>query len=182
MNNLLPPLEALIHAVAQGDRAAFAELYGRTSAKLLGVVLRIVRERAAAEDVLQEVYLKVWQNAASYRLESGRPMTWLISIARYRAIDLVRSRRGDLASGLDDSEGYLAVPDPRDREQEMIDSNRLGLCLGKLDEAHRRCFLDAYHEGLSREELADRYARPVNTIKTWLHRAAASLRTCLDAA
>src|SRR4051812_44557508 len=99
VNLLLPPLEALIQAVAQRDRTAFAELYGRTSAKLLGVVLRIVKERAAAEDVLQEVYLKVWQNAASYRLESGRPMTWLISIARYRAIDLVRSRRGDLAPG-----------------------------------------------------------------------------------
>lgn len=176
-------LSALIGRTARGDQTAFRELYGQTSAKLLGVALRIVKDRAVAEDVVQEAYLKVWQGAASYSLEAGRPMTWLISIARYRAIDVVRARRETLArtheDGLDPVE---AMAEPRDREAEFIDRDRLSTCLGRLDEPQRRCFLEAYYDGYSREELSERFAAPVNTIKTWLHRSAASLRTCMGEA
>jgi RNA polymerase sigma factor (sigma-70 family) len=175
-------LAGLIAATARGDRAAFAELYGRSAAKLLGIVIRIVHDRAIAEDVLQEVYLRVWQNADGYVPEAGRPMTWMISIARHRAIDVVRGRRivqlAQDEDGLDPLEG---VPEPRDREAEIIDTSRLRLCLGQLDPIQRRCLLDAYYEGYSRQELAIRFGKPVNTIKTWLHRTAATLRGCLDA-
>jgi RNA polymerase sigma-70 factor (ECF subfamily) len=175
-------LAGLIAATARGDRAAFAELYGRTAAKLLGIVIRIVHDRGIAEDVLQEVYLRVWQNASSYVPQAGRPMTWMISIARNRAIDVVRGRRivqlAQDEEGLDPLEG---VPEARDRESEIIDMSRLRLCLGRLEAVQRRCLLEAYYDGYSREELATRFGKPVNTIKTWLHRSAASLRTCLDA-
>lgn len=176
-------LSALIGRTARGDQSAFRQLYGQTSPKLLGVALRIVKDRAVAEDVVQEAYLKVWQGAASYSIEAGRPMTWLISIARYRAIDVVRARRETLArtheDGLDPVE---TMAEPRDREAEFIDRDRLSTCLGRLDETQRRCFLEAYYDGYSREELSRRFAAPVNTIKTWLHRSAASLRTCIGEA
>lgn len=174
-------LAELIGATARGDRAAFADLYGRTAAKLLGVVLRIVRDRGAAEDVLQEVYLRVWQNASSFAPEAGRPMTWLISIARHRAIDLVRTRREVFVRAEPDGPDPLdLVADPRDREAEFVEIDQLRLCLERLDETHRRCFLDAYYDGYSREELSRRFGAPVNTIKTWLHRGAQSLRACLE--
>jgi RNA polymerase sigma-70 factor (ECF subfamily) len=176
-------LAGLIAATARQDRAAFAELYGRTAAKLLGIVIRIVHDRAMAEDVLQEVYLRVWQNASSYVPEAGRPMTWMISIARNRAIDVVRGRRiVQLVQDEDGLDPLESVSEPRDREAEIIDTSRLRLCLGQLDAVQRRCLLDAYYQGYSRDELAIRFGRPVNTIKTWLHRTAATLRACLDAA
>jgi RNA polymerase sigma-70 factor (ECF subfamily) len=175
-------LTGLVAGTARGDRAAFAELYGRTAAKLLGIVIRIVRDRAIAEDVLQEVYLRVWQNAASYAPDAGRPMTWMISIARNRAIDVVRGRRIlQLAQDEDGLDPLESVAEGRDREAEIIDMSRLRLCLGQLDAVQRRCLLEAYYDGYSREELAIRFGKPVNTIKTWLHRTAATLRTCLDA-
>lgn len=176
-------LAGLIAATARGDRAAFAELYGRSAAKLLGIVIRIVRDRAIAEDVLQEVYLRVWQNADGYLPEAGRPMTWMISIARNHAIDVVRGRRMvRLAQDEDGLDPLENVPEPRDREAEIIDTSRLRLCLGELDPVQRRCLLEAYYEGYSRDELSVRFGKPVNTIKTWLHRATATLRSCLDAA
>lgn len=176
-------LSALIGRTARGDQAAFQQLYVETSAKLLGIALRIVKDRAVAEDVVQEAYLKVWQGAASYSVEAGRPMTWLISIARYRAIDVVRARRETIARTHEDGLDPLdTVSDSRDREAEFIEMDRLSTCLGRLDETQRRCFLAAYYEGYSREELSARFASPVNTIKTWLHRTAASLRTCMGEA
>lgn len=173
-------LVALLVAIGRGDRAAFGRVYALTAPKLLGTAFRILNDRAAAEDVLQDVYLRVWQNAGTYSAASGRPMTWLITIARNRAIDAVRARRDSVASH--DSEGndlLDAIPDPTDRGTAFEEIDRLRLCLGRLDPMQRACVLEAYYEGFSREELAIRYERPVNTIKTWLHRSAATLRTCL---
>lgn len=178
-----PPsdLAALIAAVARRDQAAFAALYGATSPKLLGVVLRIVRDRSLAEDVVQDAYLKVWSAAGSFSPEAGRPMTWLISIARHRAIDVIRRKTEAPLPEMEDGSDWLAtVPEDRDRGAEYADIQGLRVCLERLDETQRRCFLQAYYEGFSREELAERYERPVNTIKTWLHRSAHTLRACLD--
>ena len=175
-----PDLGKLIAASAGGDRAAFERLYDLTCAKLLGVILRIVRDRGAAEDVLQDAYLKVWQGAGSFSPEAGRPMTWLISIARHRAIDVVRRRtEAPPPEGNDGVDWLERVAEPRDREAEFMDIDRLRVCLDRLDPEHRRCVLEAYYDGCSREELSARYGRPVNTIKTWLHRSTGALRACL---
>ncbi|WP_375460766.1 sigma-70 family RNA polymerase sigma factor [uncultured Enterovirga sp.] len=175
-----PDLAQLIAATARGERAAFERLYGLTAAKLLGVAFRIVRDRSVAEDVVQDSYLKIWQGAGSYSVEAGRPMTWLITIARNRAIDVVRRRREVAAPETEDGFDWLeGVPEPRDRETEFLDADRLTVCLGRLEATHRRCLLEAYYMGYSREELSERFARPVNTIKTWLHRSAHALRACL---
>lgn len=173
-------LARLLASTAGGDRGAFERLYELTAAKLLGISLRIVRDRSVAEDVVQDAFVKVWQSAGTYSADAGRPMTWLITIARNRAIDVVRSRRA--APVADDGDERIAsLPEPRDREQEFMDQDSLSICLERLDEPQRRCFVEAYVGGYSREELSVRFERPVNTIKTWLHRSALALRACLDA-
>ncbi len=177
-------LAELIARVAAGRQDALRALYERTAPKLFGLILRIVRDRGAAEDVLQDSYLRVWQHAGGYAPEAGRPMAWLAAIARHRAIDWVR-RKGEVpmpASDDEDEDWLQRVADPRDREAEFLDRDALLACLDRLEPTQRDCVVRAYCEGLSREELAVRYDRPVNTVKTWLHRGLAVLRGCLDEA
>ncbi|TGD95909.1 sigma-70 family RNA polymerase sigma factor [Methylobacterium nonmethylotrophicum] len=177
-------LAVLIAQVARRDEAALRVLYERTAPKLFALTLRIVRDRAMAEDVLQDAYLRIWQSAAGYAPEAGQPMAWLVAIARHRAIDLMR-RKGEVPMPVtgDDEEDWLSrIADPRDSEAAFLNRDALLSCLGRLEPAQRDCVVMAYCEGLSREELALRYDRPVNTVKTWLHRGLAALRDCLDAA
>ena len=96
-------IEALIDRVAAGDRAAFADLYRHTSAKLFGTALRILKTQAETEEAVQEIYVKIWRNAERYRAGGTSPMTWLITIARNHAIDRLRARRATSA-GLDEAE------------------------------------------------------------------------------
>ena len=177
-------LEDLLAAVAQRDRQAFRELYDATSAKLFATVLRIVRSKSAADEVLQDVYLRIWQNAESYSPQTASARTWMNSIARNRAIDVLRQRTFASVTPQDDDEGswYDRIAEDRDREADMVNNASLRHCLATIDEQARTCVLLAYYEGYSREELAQRFERPVNTIKTWLHRSLTSLRACLDGA
>lgn len=181
-------LRRLLAGIGRGVAPSLAELYDLTSPKLFGVILRIQRDRSLAEDVLQDVYLRIWQAAGSYAPEAGRPLPWLCAIARNRAIDSVRRKAVAEVQGpaRDDGDGdgedwVARLIDPRDDAAAFLDRDALAACLGRLDPAHRDCVVRAYCEGFSREELALRYDRPVNTIKTWLHRALASLKTCLEA-
>lgn len=171
----------LIGATAVGDRDALRELYDLTSPKLFGIVLRIQRDRTLAEDVLQDVYLKVWQSAGSYSPDAGRPLPWLCAIARNRAIDTVR-RKGEVQGPVQaDGEDWVErLVDTRDTEAAILGRDALAACLKRLDATQRDCVVLAYCEGFSREELAQRFERPVNTIKTWLHRALAALKGCLE--
>lgn len=173
-------LERLLGDIARGDRRAFQALYGATSAKLYGVVLRISRDAGLAQDVLQETYVKVWTRAGRYRGSEGSPIGWLVAIARNTAIDGIR-RRSDIALGMDadgrsvveDLAAAVAGPDPED-------TRALKGCLEALEEPQRDCIVLAYCWGSSREELAEKFDRPVGTIKTWLHRGLLNLRACLD--
>ena len=174
-------LQRILRAIAGGDKGALRSLYDLTSPKLYGVILRIQRDRSVAEDVLQDVYLRVWQAAGSYAPESGRPMTWLCAIARNRAIDGIR-RKGEVQGPVrEDGEDWVErLIDPHDTEAAIVGRGALAACLARLDEAQRACVVLAYCEGWSREELAQRYDRPVNTIKTWLHRSLGALKGCLE--
>ena len=176
-------LRGLLAQVGRGDAAALAQLYDLTSPKLFGVILRIQRDRGLAEDVLQDAYLRIWQAAGRYDPATGRPLSWLCTIARNRAID-GRRRKGTAevqGSRKDDGEDWVArLMDPHDDAAAFMDRDALGTCFGRLEPMHRDCVVLAYCEGYSREELALRYDRPVNTIKTWLHRALAALKSCLE--
>ncbi|KST56950.1 RNA polymerase subunit sigma-70 [Methylobacterium sp. GXS13] len=177
-------MRRLLFEIGQAAAAALAELYDLTSPKLFGVILRIQRDRSLAEDILQDAYLRIWRAAGSYDPEAGRPLAWLCTIARNRAIDGLRRKGAVEVQGpvRDDGEDWVArLMDPHDDAAAFLDRDALAACLGRLEPAHRDCVVLAYCEGQSREELAQRYERPVNTIKTWLHRALASLKTCLEA-
>lgn len=174
-------LAELITAVARADRAAFRRLYDKTAPKLFGIVLRIIRDRSLAEDILQDVFLRIWRSAGNFSPEAGPPMAWLNSIARNRTIDILRQKTLVLPEhAKEETDWYERIAEPRDREADMMDIAALRHCLGEVEEPARSCVLLAYYEGFSREELAERFDRPVNTIKTWLHRTLAVLKTCLE--
>lgn len=169
-------LPSLLEATARGNHAAFRALYAATAPKLLGVVLRITRNRPMAEEVLQETYIKIWQKAERFDPAMGQPVAWLAAIARNRAIDRIRAERMDRASVSDGELAELAAPsggDPALREA-------LRTCLQRLDEEARNCAVLAYCSGYSREELAERFDKPVGTIKTLLHRTVRQLKACLE--
>ena len=177
-----PDPAALIQLVAKGDRLAFRQLYDSASPKLFAIVLRMTRSRPAAEEILQDVFLKIWRNASRYAPEAGSATGWLSAIARNRAIDVLRQRREvTMAPGEDGEDWFAHIAEPRTREAELMDNNALRHCLGQIDPEKRSCLLLAYYEGRSREELAARFRQPVNTIKTWLHRGLAVLKTCMEA-
>ncbi|MEQ9257749.1 MAG: sigma-70 family RNA polymerase sigma factor [Roseovarius sp.] len=176
----LQEIENLIARVAMGDREAFRRIYSRTSAKLFGVVLRVLNDRAEAEDVLQDVYVKIWNNAGRYRANGLSPMTWLITIARNAAID--RKRRQRAATVGDVLTETLADPSPGPEGQAIAasDSARLEGCFGELDGAHAEAVRRAYLEGESYAELAAHFDVPLNTMRTWLRRSLLKLRECLS--
>lgn len=176
-------LRRLLSEIAARDEAALRALYDLTAPKLFGIILRIQRDRSLAEDVLQDVYLKVWQAAGSYAPEAGAPLPWLCAVARHRAIDGIR-RKGEVQGPVsEDGEDWLErLADPRAGEGVLLDRGALRACLARLDATQAECVVLAYCEGWSREELARRHDRPVNTIKTWLHRALAALKGCLEGA
>lgn len=173
-------LSDLLARVAARDREAFAAVYKATSAKLWGVVVRILPRRDIAEDVLQDVYVRIWERAASFDPAKASPITWMATIARNRAIDEVR-RKSPVS--IEDAPESLEVeqdaPSPLDNTQMSQDLRRLQQCLQGLDAERREIVLLAYYNGLSRDELAKRFSHPVATIKTWLHRSLAQLRKCL---
>lgn len=172
-------LDALLGAVAEGDRAAFATLYARTSAKLYGTILRILPEGGQADDALQDVYARIWHIAGGYDAARGRPITWLAAIARNRALDILRrDRAGARGRMVDiDAETLAAIPD---EHVDPGESAALAQCLAALDPVHRECILLAYLHGASREELAARFDRPTGTIKSWLSRGLLALKGCLS--
>jgi len=170
----------LLAAVAKGDRAAFERLYAATRAKLYGVVLRILRRRDLADEVMQETYLKIWNSAGQFDPAMASPITWMVAIARNRAIDQVRKKT---EVSIDEDPAVLEIaaesPDPLARREMTEELRRLLACMGRLDEERRRLVLFAYYDGWSREQLAAKFGKPVNTVKTWLRRALMEIRECL---
>lgn len=175
-------LEYLVARCAMGDRIAFADLYQATSAKLFAVLLRILKNEEMAEDALQDVFIKVWHKATEYHVGKGAVMTWLLSIARYRAIDLLR--RTKTAVQVDAEEGLeeraANEPDVAELAGRAVDNARLNTCLDELEGPRRACLVLAYCEGYTHDELSQRLGSPVGTIKSWIRRGLKVLKACLD--
>lgn len=173
-------LAELLSRIAKSDRPAFAELYRATHLKLFGITLRILRQREVAEEVLQEVYVRIWDHAPDFRPGKASPITWMAAIARNRALDEVRRARPRID---DKATAVEMIADtgtsPLDRLVSNDDLSRLERCLEKLEDVRRTAVRLAYLDGLSRKELADRLDMPVGTIKTWLHRSLKELKDCL---
>lgn len=175
-------LVSLLAACADGDRMAFRDLYEITSGTLYGVVTRVLGRGTLAEDVLQDVYLRLWQNAGRFDARSGRAISWMATIARNRAIDVARQQRGDPVSldhrATDDSASLLekfSTP-----QADLNERSALHEGLSGIDEQMRSAIVLAYCHGYSREELSIRFDRPVGSVKPWLRRALAQLRESLE--
>lgn len=174
-------ISELIARCSLRDRQAFRMLYQRTSAKLFGVVLRILKNRAEAEEAIQEVYIKIWQRADRYQAGQSSPISWLVAIARNHALDMVRARR-PAADELDEAMQIAdAGPDPERLAQASQEGERIETCLATLEPEKAEAVRGAYLEGYSYDELAQRYSVPLNTMRTWLRRSLIKLRECLTA-
>ena len=191
----LPPspnehLVRLLSRVALRDHRAFEELYRLTSAHLFGVALRILNRQDRAEEVLQEAYVNVWNQAGSYACGLSAPMTWLISVVRNKALDWLRQvKLADESSVFlnDGEEDYLHQiadegADPQSLFSEASERVRLQQCLAALEAAQRQCMALAYYHGLSHAELAAHLQAPLGTVKAWVRRGLEKLKKCLDCA
>jgi len=175
-------LQSLLAACTLNDKRAFAQLYEMTSGKLYGVVLRILDREEWAQDCLQEAYVKIWNNASSYRPHLAAPMTWMSSIVRNQALDLLRRRRREVLQSepeklLEDTAGDAI---PLDNLQQTEEGKRLSNCLDQLKSQQRQVIALAYLKGLTHDELASQTGTPLGTIKTWIRRGLAQLKGCLE--
>lgn len=171
--------EALTRA-AGGDQTALEEIYRRTSAKLFGVILRILRDRSEAEEVLQEVYVTVWRRAAAYEPAKGSVLTWLAAIARNRAIDRLRQRK---ASGAP-IEDAVMLPDPSPAAADLLEADdryrKLAACLEGLEPRTAAVIRQAFFDGFTYEALAKQSNTPLGTMKSRIRRGLMALRGCMD--
>ncbi|MAZ82797.1 MAG: RNA polymerase subunit sigma [Hoeflea sp.] len=173
-------LGQMISRIAMGDRAAFSSLYQKTSPKLFGVCLRILRQQAQAEDALQEIYVKIWRRAASFAAGKAAPMAWLVTIARNHCIDVIRARRPDPVD-IDDAPAVADErPDPEAAAVSAGEGRRIDMCLEELDADRASAVVSAYVEGYSYQELAEEHGVPLNTMRTWLRRSLIKLKECLQ--
>ncbi|WP_043769590.1 sigma-70 family RNA polymerase sigma factor [Algiphilus aromaticivorans] len=180
-----PRLQELLAATARGDRAAFSELYAATSAHLFALLLRILRRRDLAEEALQDCYVRIWQKSGSYSAERGAPVAWLASIARYRALDMLRARRPEVSEQQNESGEPPATHvdegiDVQRQAEDQHELERLHDCLAELGGEQRSAVMLAYYEGFTHPELAERMTAPLGTVKSWVRRGLQRLRECLE--
>lgn len=178
-------LAALLTACAAGDHSAFARLYQLTSPNLYAVTLRILKQEERAQECLQDAYINVWRRADAYDATKSAPMTWLVSIVRNRALDLLRQRRPEVhldeQAELENSvSAGLEGRTDRSMGEDSDFSRALAHCLAALQAQQRVCVELAYYEGLTHPELAARLQAPLGSVKTWIRRGLMQLRDCLN--
>jgi RNA polymerase sigma-70 factor (ECF subfamily) len=174
-------LAGTLAAVADGDRAAMADLYDRTSGKLFGICLRLLGTEAEAEEALQETYVTVWRKAATFDSAKASAITWLAVLARNKAIDRLRVRRPGPSAGLDEAAG---IADPGASALEILEDaqerHRLTGCLDALEARTGQMIRAAFLDGATYPELAAREGVPLATMKSWIRRGLLRLRGCLE--
>ena len=165
----------------RGSQSALSEIYEATSAKLFGICLRILQDRAEAEDALQDIYLNVWRKAATFDSARASPITWLATLARNRSIDRLRSLGSRRSEPVDLA---LGIADPSPDALAAMESDeargRLSQCLGELEEGRGAAIRTAFFEATTYAELANRNGVPLGTMKSWIRRGLLQLRECLE--
>ena len=178
-------LKTWLLAAGKRDAVAFRQLYNATSSKLFGFALRILHKQELAEEALQEGFVAIWNNAATYQCHLAAPMTWMATIVRNKAFDVLR--RSDDTVEIDaeqfDGEVMNALKDPQATPIEALqmsgDAKALAYCMSALEGLHRQVIALAYYHDLSHSEVAQQMALPIGTVKTWIRRSLERLRTCL---
>lgn len=177
------PYAELLRLCAQGDQQAFARLYKLTSPKLYGLALRMMKTRQAAEEVLQEGYLKIWNGAASFNSSRASSLTWMSTVIRNRALDVIRSanaRPQEVESEYEGPEFASTVLSPEEGAGLSLSAKRVMDCMEELPEKQRISLLKAYYYGYTHDELARELGRPLGTVKAWVRRGLERLRQCLS--
>ena len=178
------PANSALSRAAAGDQSAFAELYDMLSGRVFGLILRVLVDRSQSEEVLQEVFLEVWETAASFDPGRGQARSWVLTIAHRRAVDRVRSAesrtRRDTRVGLQDL--HTPVASVEEHVQILVDGSRATRALDTLPEAQRQPIVLAYFGGYSQREIAALVGAPLGTIKTRMRDGLSRLRTEMEVA
>ncbi|KQV47155.1 sigma-70 family RNA polymerase sigma factor [Massilia sp. Root335] len=173
----------LLAAVALQDRKAFRALYDATSAKLFGVALRVLRKDELAEDAVQDAFVAIWHAASGYQPHLAAPLTWMVTIVRNKALDILRRARAGGADAQvepDDADGLAdTAAGPYELAQASRDARALADCMDTLAGRQRQAIGMAYLHDLSHSEVAGRLGLPIGTVKTWIRRGLERLRECL---
>jgi RNA polymerase sigma-70 factor (ECF subfamily) len=178
-------LRIWLHGAARRDAAAFRHLYDATSARLYGFALRIVGKRELAEEALQDGFIAIWNNAAAYQDHLAAPMTWMTTIVRNKALDVLQRCGGEAEIDADPFDRRImeALRDPGAAPADLLALSReaqaLGVCMAALEGAQRQVVGLAFFHDLSHSEVAQRMALPLGTVKTWIRRSLDKLRACL---
>lgn len=177
----------LLHGCAQGQQSSFQKLYQLTSPQLFAILVRILKRRDWAEEALQDAFLSVWRNAASYTAQKGAPLAWLVSICRYRALDMLRREHREVhldpPDGGNDKDALEGFADESETGELIshAEARALKRCLDALNEGQRNSLRLAYFDGCSHEEIADVLRAPLGTVKSWVRRGLQGLKHCLEA-
>lgn len=177
--------EAALGACARGDEQALRCIYDEESKRMLGIALRIVRQRQLAEDVLHDAFLSIWSKARSFDPTRGSARGWIYSIVRHQALDVIRSGAREVSvseEALDAIETEASMHNAAqmaDAFELRVNLGRLHDCLTQLDVAKRNSILYAYLDGCSHSEIAERLKSPLGTVKAWIKRGLSALRECM---
>lgn len=173
-------LVELLGQVAGGNRTSFAELYALTSSRLYALVYGILRSSGEAEDVLQDIYIAIWQRADQFDPGKGTAMTWLMSLARNKSIDRLRQSR----EVPEDESQWMPVVDEQATPAEATgmsqERQRLDGCIRHLEARQRGIIVEAFYTGASYADLAARLSVPIGTMKSWVRRSLLQLKACLE--
>jgi RNA polymerase sigma-70 factor, ECF subfamily len=180
-------LENLLAACVRKDEVAFGRLYQETAPKLFGIAVRILKREDWAEEVLQDCYVSIWNNAGSYSASLSAPMTWMTSIVRNRCLDWLRRPNLEVVLepiGEDSDDPIEQMPSdeagPLEELARSMDAKALAECLRVLDGKQRQAIMLAFFDGLSHSELAAHMRQPLGTVKTWVRRGLERLKGCLE--
>lgn len=174
-------LGQLLSRVADSDQQAFQRLYKLASPVVYGVLLRMFNHDYMAEDALQETFVRIWQKADTYDHSQGKPLTWMTSIARYHALDVLRSQSSRSARDTDYAIESERCNDTLQTLHNQIDDGQLlSICLERLEPEARNCVIHAFCGGYSHQELSDITGRALGTVKSWIKRSLSSLKACIN--
>lgn len=177
--------EQALQACAAGERMALQSLYQQEARRLLGVAMRIVRQRQQAEDILHDAFVKIWSKAASFDARLGSGRGWIYSVTRNLALNAVRNGAREVAvdedtmDALDAQNAMDAHVGTADAFELNANLGKLNDCLSQLEPARRNCILYAYVDGCSHGEIAERTQTPLGTVKAWIRRGMGTLRECM---
>ncbi|MDD1015119.1 sigma-70 family RNA polymerase sigma factor [Pseudomonas sp. TNT2022 ID1025] len=164
--------EAHLAACARGDRQALQRLYQQEGPRLYGVLLRLVREPAVAEDLLHDAFLRIWAGAGSFDAQRGSARGWIFSVTRHLALNDLRKRQRDAPQS-------VLLEEVGEGLEASLQSTRIYQCLEQLPSERRACILHAYVDGFSHAEIAAKLGAPLGTVKGWVKRSLVALRECL---